>query len=502
MHITASKLYDYIQCAHRVWRDQYGPQDEKVVEPNPFVELLWEKGSSYEKEVVERLGTFLDLSKGSQGERRIKTLEAMKRKEPLIYQGLLEDGDLLGIPDLLRLSPDGSYMPIDIKSGMGYERDSAEDEDEVGKPKKHYAVQLGLYVELLRRLGFKNDFTALVFDIHGNEVEYQLSDPMGVRNKTTFWEFYEQTKEAVRVLLNNEIQNTPAMAGCCRLCPWNKSCKKWCSETDDLTNVFYVGRKVRDTINQDLGIEKTADLSTINIQEALSTKAKDKNFLKGIRESMLKKMTARAKILKETKSPVVYEAVSFPKVSWELFFDIEDDPTQEFVYMHGVYERHDGNERYVHFTAQENTATAEKEAWGNFWQYINQLPKDDFAVYYYSHHEKTTYKKMQREYPDVISEDALEAFFENPNVIDLYKIVLKNTDWPVGSYSLKELAVHLGFKWRDETPSGALSIQWFNEYLKTKDSAQLERILLYNEDDCKATMVLKDGIEKLSGSSF
>ncbi|PJA94105.1 MAG: hypothetical protein CO133_00660, partial [Candidatus Komeilibacteria bacterium CG_4_9_14_3_um_filter_37_5] len=95
------------------------------------------------------------------------------------------------------------------------------------------------------------------------------------------------------------------------------------------------------------------------------------------------------------------------------------------------------------------------------------------------------------------AEDEVEHFFANPNVIDLYQIVKKHTDWPVGSYSLKTLAQYLGFSWRDETPSGALSIRWFNDYIKTKEVSKLERILLYNEDDCKATMVLKDAIEKI-----
>ena len=45
------------------------------------------------------------------------------------------------------------------------------------------------------------------------------------------------------------------------------------------------------------------------------------------------------------------------------------------------------------------------------------------------------------------------------NVIDLFAIVNKHTDWPVSSYSLKDLAQYLGFEWKDETPSGALSIQ-------------------------------------------
>ena len=156
----------------------------------------------------------------------------------------------------------------------------------------------------------------------------------------------------------------------------------------------------------------------------------------------------------------------------------------------------------MNFTAKDLTQDAEKKAWAEFWKYIDSLPQDNFAVYYYSSHEKNTYKKMQKKYPDMISEDRVESFFENPNVIDLYQIVLKNTDWPVGSYSLKTLAQYCGFSWRDETPSGALSIQWFNEYIEKKDEKILERILLYNEDDCRATMILKDKIQELSKFSF
>ena len=105
---------------------------------------------------------------------------------------------------------------------------------------------------------------------------------------------------------------------------------------------------------------------------------------------------------------------------------------------------------------------------------------------------------MRKLYPDVISENDLEAFFANPNVIDLYDVVKRHTDWPVSSYSLKDLAQYLGFSWQDKTPSGALSIQWFNEFIETGDEKMLKRLLVYNEDDCKATMVLKEGIEKLA----
>jgi hypothetical protein len=75
----------------------------------------------------------------------------MQRGEALIYSGRISSGDLLGIPDVLR-KMDNGYIPGDIKSGAG-EESGGEDEDEV-KPKITYAVQLGLYVDILERLGF------------------------------------------------------------------------------------------------------------------------------------------------------------------------------------------------------------------------------------------------------------------------------------------------------------------------------------------------------------
>lgn len=500
-YITASKLYDYTQCPHKVWRDIYGPQEEKIREANPFVEMLWKKGIKHEEKIIDNIDKYLDLSDGSFEERFNKTIDALKNKTPLIYHGFLRYNNLQGEPDLLRLLPDGSYMPVDIKSGSGF-AGADDDIGEEGKPKLHYAVQLCLYNELLKKLGFADHDIGKIIDIHGDEVEYNLVAPKGVKDKTTWWENYEKIKINVNLLLDDKVKNKPAYSSKCKLCPWYSSCKSWCQTANDLTNIFDLGRANRDRINEDLFIENLNELMEIDIaavmkQKEQEKKSGNKNFLFRISDNTLKKAIERAKISTITKTPVLYGVTDFPIVSYELFFDIEDDPTQEFVYLHGVYERHDGKEKFIDFAAKEISPEAEKEAWLNFWKYIDTLPQDDFAVYYYSHHEKTTYRKMQKLYPEVISPEKVEQFFNNPNVIDLYKIVRSKTDWPLPSYSLKEIAVYLGFKWRDETPSGALSIQWFNEYLEKKDPKMLERILLYNEDDCKATMIIKDALEKL-----
>ena len=112
MYITAKLLYDYIQCPHKVWRDIYGPQEEKIIETNPFVELLWQRGLQREEKVIERIGKYVDLSKGRLKDRISQTILEMEKGSSLIYQGVLQYKNLLGIPDLLRKVSNGIYLPI------------------------------------------------------------------------------------------------------------------------------------------------------------------------------------------------------------------------------------------------------------------------------------------------------------------------------------------------------------------------------------------------------
>jgi len=65
-------------------------------------------------------------------------------------------------------------VPKDIKSGRGFEG-VREEEGNAGKPKKHYAVQLGLYSDLLCKLGFASQHLGRVIDIRAEEVDYDLN---------------------------------------------------------------------------------------------------------------------------------------------------------------------------------------------------------------------------------------------------------------------------------------------------------------------------------------
>jgi uncharacterized protein len=69
--------------------------------------------------------------------------------------------------------------------------------------------------------------------------------------------------------------------------------------------------------------------------------------------------------------------------------------------------------------------------------------------------------------------------------------VFENTDWPLSSYGLKPIAKLTGFSWSAEDAGGANSIAWYYNYL-AGDDAQMQKILTYNEEDCKATAHIKE----------
>lgn len=53
--ISATQLYDHVQCPHRVTLDIFGNPADKD-DPNAFVELLWHQGVLHEKNMVTALG--------------------------------------------------------------------------------------------------------------------------------------------------------------------------------------------------------------------------------------------------------------------------------------------------------------------------------------------------------------------------------------------------------------------------------------------------------------
>jgi len=486
--LSANMLYNYVKCPHRLTLDLFGDYSKR--DPiSSFVKLLWEKGTDFEKQVIENLQIpFLDLHSYSGIKKEKRTKEAIDNGVELIYSGRIGAGNLIGEPDLLRRSGD-AYISGDVKSGSGLEGESDLSE---GKPKLHYTVQLALYTDILERLDIAAGRNPFIWDIHGREIEYDLNSPQSTRNPESWWSKYKSCLEEVGKIADHDLKTLPAYSGICKLCHWRTYCLKCLRKANDLTLIPELGRSKRDVMINHLS--SVAELAQANLNQFQKGK---KTIFSRVGSDTLQKFQERAMLLSKSGSkPYLKSRITLPDAPTELFFDIETDPLREICYLHGFLERRNGDngsERYVAFFSNQPNEQEEKFAFYQAWEFIQKsMP---CVIYYYSPYEKTQWKKLQEKYPEVMSEEDIVKMFNPEYAVDLYHdVVKKKTEWPTNNYSIKTLASYLGFHWRDESPSGAESIEWYHRWVETGDVNIKKRILKYNEDDCIATRVLLDGI--------
>ncbi len=487
--ITGSMLYSYALCPHRVALDLFG-DPAKRDKVSPFVELLWEKGNLYEREVVEGLEVpFLNL-RGVEpaDEREKRTRAALDSGVPLIYGGRLSAGDLLGEPDLLRRRGE-RYLPGDIKSGAG--REGAGEESE-GKPKKHYAFQLALYLDVLKLLDRAAGEETFVIDIHGDEVPYDLAQRRGPKSPP-MWSEYREVLAEVRAIVHRERKTRPALCSACKLCHWRSHCFARLKASDDLTLIPELGRSRREKL-----VKKFSTVRALAEADPGELAAGKKSTVPGVGLASLLKFQARARLLTEKGArPLFTGPVSFPPAGRELFYDVETDPMRDVCYLHGFVVREGEEEVFRGFFADTPDPESERRAFARAWELISS---GFTALYVYSPYERTTLKKLAERHPGVASVEEVEELFAREEVMDLYgDLVRSKMEWPTNDYSVKTLAKFLGFKWRDPDPSGASSIQWYHQWTETGDEALKQRILEYNEDDCVAMRVLLDAVRKGTG---
>ena len=484
-------LYDLVSCPHRVTLDLFGDPAKRDA-PNPFIQLLWEKGSSFEQAIMDGLAIpFTNLSRYAGDDKERQTLAAMQRGDALIYSGRMQADGLLGDPDLLRREGEG-YVAGDIKAGVG-----EEGPEDHAKPKKHYAVQLALYTDILERKGLSAGRRAFVWDVNRAEVTYDFEDLQGKRNPRTLWQDYQDCLAAARAIVEKADTTLAAYGSVCKLCHWYTACTARLAATNDLTLIPELGRARRDALMARFPTIEA--LAAANPGDFLAGK---KTLFPGIGPATLEKLHARAQLLAagDAARPYLRGAVSLPSADLELFFDIEVDPMRDLCYLHGFVERRHGDndtERFVAFFADAPTAEAERRAFEAAWRYLRE--RQPCVLYYYSKYERTLYRKLREKYPEVCTEEELELLFDPARAVDLYyDVVLRASEWPTRDYSIKTLARYLGFAWRDPHPSGAASIEWFHRWVETGDETIRQRILAYNEDDCRATRVLRDALDGLA----
>jgi len=187
------------------------------------------------------------------------------------------------------------------------------------------------------------------------------------------------------------------------------------------------------------------------------------------------------------KKPIPYsQSVFLPIAPIELYFDIEAEPELNLDYLHGVLvvDRSNNTEKFHGFLAE--SAAEEGAIWQQFLELMWTYPIA--PIFHFCDYEVKTFKRLAKLYntPAYLWKPVLKRF------VDIHKQVTQKAIMPVESYALKPIARWLGFDWRDAKANGAQCVCWYDDWLKTGDRSLLEAIVRYNEDDCRATYVVKD----------
>ena len=240
--VTASMLYDLVSCPHRVAMDLFADPARSVtrqIHSSSSSGRQARFSSNRSSKVWRCPAPIFPWSAGDEKERL--TLEAMQRGDFMIYSGRIQAVGLLGGPDLLRREGDG-YMAGDIKSGSG-----EEGPEDHSRPKKHYAVQLALYTDILERKGLSAGRRAFVWDINGEEVIYDFEELHGKRNPRTLWQDYQECLGEAKSIVDQASKTLAAYSSLCKLCHWYTACTSRLVNAKDLTLIPQLGRTSRDS---------------------------------------------------------------------------------------------------------------------------------------------------------------------------------------------------------------------------------------------------------------
>jgi len=464
--LTGEHFYKFFQCPHWIWYDIYADQSRKLDIP-PLMQMIFEDGLRHERQIIKsrifeeiKPELFKDLD-----EAFLATVELMKSGKN-IYHGVLMDQHWVGIPDLLEARPlekgmksklgDFYYVVYDIKNNEDI--------------KEEHKFQLVFYSLILERIQGVLPREAYIINASGEERSFIVDE---------FLDYFHLTRERIERILDGE-KPAPFLKSGCRQTPWFSLCMEDAKSCDDVSLVYRLSQNDQRRLYQ-AGIKTIHDLASADLSD-LAGDLEDWPFDK------LMRFQSQAITLVSGQPSILKKSV-FPSTGMEIYFDVESDPTEDIDYLLGVLIKDaSGKTEYRPFWADDKEK--EKDIWNAFLQFLQNL--DEYVVYHYSGYERQVITRLSKLYG--IS-PILEQRLTNSS-IDLQKSVTDAVILPLYFYGLKDIAQFLGFSWHSQNAGGAESVVWYNDWLASRDSKIKQKITQYNEDDVRATLFVKEWLER------
>lgn len=293
-------------------------------------------------------------------------------------------------------------------------------------------------------------------------------------------------------VLRGEVATVPSKVPECRQCPWwtrgaAGGCQAWLNEHRD---VSVVAPGSRAEVLRAHGVRTIDELAAWAAPEP-------EDWQHGPFEEAV--VTARAWLV---DAPLVRRSERV----WVRRADVEVDVDLESYQEDGAYlwgTLLDGT--YRPFVTWDPLPTEDEgRSFAEFWTWLMEIREQamtagkTFAAYCYSRsaEDKWLYESARRfaGRPGVPTAAQVTQFVDSAQWVDMFQAVTDQFICPSGK-GLKKIAPVAGFAWRDPEAGGEASMSWYRRavgYDGAPDLTQRTRLFEYNEDDVRATAVLRE----------
>jgi len=482
MLLTAELLMHYQRCNRRAFLDLYGNREE--IDPrNDFQLKLQQDRLAHHKSVLGNTYhqpeyPYRDWQAGFQA-----TLALMRQGVERIYKGVLLTREenaissqqssipitLLSLPDLLVKQPgnsifgDWSYFPVEIEIGK--------------RPKQEYKISAAFHTQVLAAVQGVSPLEAWLILREKNQYPVQLKHWVPQMQKIF--------QECTQLLQQSETPEVFISRQKCNLCPWHSSCYDVAKSHSHLSLIPGVTPS-RYSYLRELNLTTRESLAQANPANL------EVSFGREITEQLLRQVQANLTNQVIVNGQIYRELTNYPI---ELYFDIESQPDIDFAYLLGVLVvNNSANSKTFHALLAEDLPE-EEVVWQEFLNLVWRYPQA--PIFHFCDYEVQMIKEFANRYktPRYLWEPLLNR------LVDVHYELTQAVTLPTESYSLKAIARWLGFAWRDPLANGSQAICWYDEWWKTGDRTFLDKILLYNEDDCLATHLVKDWLAEFLKNS-
>ena len=546
LRLSASDVANFLACGHLTRLDllrargQLRPPREYDI---GFADLV-ARGEAHEKVVLDRFRAdglrVIEIREGQDSDAVRATREAIGDGADVIYQGALAANPsdpaapadpagplLFGRPDFLVRAglldaPDGEPRP----PGPHYEVVDAK----LARSAKVRAVaQVAFYSHLL----------AGAQGIRPRWMHLALGDGEFTSLKVDDYGAYErQTRRLLTAFVRDDDgENPPSVpypepVEHCAICQWSEFCAARRRRDDDLSLVAGMPAGQRRAL-------KAAGVATRRGFAGLA--ALPAGVRAGADSLGRAQLQARLQVASEDAGQIQYELLdperdtagalvpnrgllALPEpVTGDLFFDIEgaryySEDGREFglQYLFGIVDTADtdehGTPRYRQIWAFDRGG--EKRAFEELVDFITACRErtPGLHVYHYNHYEPTAVDHLTELHDSrqeavgrlmgrfATREDEVDDLFRLGVFVDLYRVVRQGVRAGVESYSIKRLEPLCGYERQVSLPEATANLIAFEAALEDRtaegDTATRRVVAGYNEDDCRATLALRDWLEE------